>query len=126
VSPSGKSSRHDFIITQKDPQVLYKIKTVLGFGSVKRYANNKQGTFHYRYVVSDIDGIFKLMQIFNGRLILTKTRLRYTECFKSFFTRPDVILKGYTLDFIEPTCQCSLKDAWLSGFVDADGCFNAT
>lgn len=121
--------RHDFIINQKDPQVLYKIRSTLGFGTVKHYNDFKQGTSYHRYIVSDIEGIFKLIQIFNGQLILNKTRLRYTEWCNTFFKRPQVIKIGFSLrplrDRLEHLSHCSLDTAWLSGFIDAEGCFNA-
>lgn len=70
---------HYFIIgtNEKDAQVLYKIRTTLGFGTVKKYKKRREGTWHYRYVVSDSDGIQRLIQIFNGQLILNGTRRRF-------------------------------------------------
>lgn len=116
--------RHSFIINQKDPLVLYKIRTHLGFGTVKLYQDYKQGTSYYRYIVSNIDGIFRLIQIFNGQLILNKTQKRYAAWCDTFFKRPQVQQKGFSLDFQEFKRPCLLDNAWLSGFIDAEGCFS--
>lgn len=126
--PKGSQGtpRHDFIINQKDPKALYKIRTNLGFGTIKKYNDSKQGTSYYRYIVSASDDILKLIHIFNGNLILNKTRKRYAEWCSTFFQRPSVIHKGLRIDLLDHNSRCSLDNAWLSGFSEAEGCFSAT
>lgn len=70
-------ARHSFIINQKYPHALYKIRAALGFGTIKKYEDKKQETFYYRFVVSDVEGIARLIHIFSGELRLTKTRARF-------------------------------------------------
>lgn len=66
--------RSTFIITQKDPKVLYYIKKHLGFGVVRLDKAN-----YYRYVVSDRQNISYLVNLISGRLILEKTKERYLK-----------------------------------------------
>lgn len=117
--------RHAFIINQKDPLVLYKIRTHLGFGTVKLCPGRDQGTSYWQYVVYDVAGIFRLIQIFYGQLILNKTQKRYATWCDTFFKRPQVRQKGFSLDLLESKRPCLLDNAWLSGFIDAEGCFSA-
>lgn len=55
-----------FVITQKEPDILYSIRNKLGFGDTKydKSANC------YRYVVRDLTSIIKLIFIFKGNLFL--------------------------------------------------------
>lgn len=115
--------RHSFIINQKEPQVLYKIRTTLGFGTVKKYEDKKQGTTYFRYVVSDLDGIERLIHIFNGNLILTKTQNRFKIWLDTFNLRPSI--NNLIPYMTHNSNNLSLSSAWLSGFIDAEGCFNS-
>lgn len=115
-----------FIINQKDPQVLNYIKKLLKFGTIRGpYKNKKQNTFYYRYRVSDLKDIKTLIEIFNGNLVLNKTKIRFekfVERFNSLAMERRIMLKP-----IKPsTCTFlpTLKDGWLSGFIDAEGCFS--
>ena len=63
-----------FIITQKDPKVLYYVKKNLGYGKVYLC-----GDKYYRYVVSNREGIARLIKTFSGRLRLNKTNERYAR-----------------------------------------------
>jgi len=71
------NSRHFFVISQKEPQVLYRIRTTLGFGSVREAEDKAQGTTHYRYVVSDLENVERSIYIFNGNFVLKKTQERF-------------------------------------------------
>ena len=115
--------KHSFIITQKDPQILYKIRTSLGFGTVKKYENKKQGTTYFRYVVSNFVGIERLIHIFNGTLILRKTQ----NCFKVWLHTFNLNLFPNIIPSLSHNVNgASLSSAWLSGFIDAEGCFTSS
>ena len=62
-----------FIINQKDPKVLYKIKNILGIGKISKYNN------YYRYILTKQEHILFLIYIFNGRLLLNKTNIIFKE-----------------------------------------------
>ena len=112
-----------FTINQKDPKILYKIKSFLGFGSVKGpYQNKNNPNKYYRYYVSGVtEHTRKLIEIFNGNLILKKTQKRFENYVAAYNNLIDpsqrIVLK-------KPTkTKISLKNGWLSGFIDAEGCF---
>jgi hypothetical protein len=108
-----------FFINQKDPKLMYKIKKELGFGQVIKYKQNNQ-TF-YRYSVSDIKNINRLIHLFNGNLILKKVQNRFNKwlnCYNNLYPNEYIENK-----FNLPTLN--LNSGWLSGFIDAEGCFYA-
>lgn len=112
-----KSNKISFAITQKDAKVLYFIKKNLGFGTVYLC---KDG--YYRYIVSNQKNLLYLINIFNqGNLILFKTYKRFKEWLSSYslYYRLEPIAIVPQKNFI------SFSNAWLSGFIDAEGCFNA-
>lgn len=108
---SISKNRNIFQITQKDPKVLYFIKKKLGFGIINKRKDN-----YYVYTVSDINNIIKLIYIFNGNLQLNKTNIRFKKWFEN---------KNYNHISIKLSNKniISLNNAWLSGFIDAEGCF---
>jgi len=101
-----------FIINQKDPKVLYKIRDILGIGKISLYNN------YYRYILTKKDHILFLINIFNGRLILNKTN----ERFKSWLSLENYDHINYIYNDYK---SFTLNNAWLSGFIEAEGCFNA-
>lgn len=116
---NNKTNRVAFCINQKDPKVLYYVRKNLGFGQVKEY-----GTY-FRYSVTKKEYLHALIRLFAGNLILEKTNSRFAAWVKSYLvyyvTTPDVI------DLVlqrPPGLRLSLNTAWLSGFIDAEGCFD--
>lgn len=75
----SKNNRVMFIITQKEPQVLYYIKKEIGFGKVYQNADG-----NYRYIVSKRGNIEQLIGIFNGVLVLKKTHERFERWVESY------------------------------------------
>jgi hypothetical protein len=112
------------MITLNEPQILYKIRTTLGFGSVKKYSDKKQATCYHRFTVSDLAGTERLIQIFNGNLVLDKTNCRFASWLLGYNERPSVSLQ-IPLAPRQDLQGIALNNAWLSGFIDADGCFSA-
>ena len=106
------NERNYFIINQKDLKILYKIKKNLGFGQVSKYTQNNNS--YGRYVVQDKKNCERLAHIFNGNLVLEKTNIRFQFWLKTLNIQP--LNKKGTL---------KLDNAWLSGFIDAEGCFSA-
>lgn len=112
-----------FDLTQdlKDINVLYQIKATLGFGKVlTRTSKVRTRTSKHRKVgVFYVTGkehfvrLVRLAHLFNGNLVTSYKK-------KQFKTWPSVLNKQYScfIKNIESDIQPSLKDAWLSGFIE--------
>lgn len=112
-----------FEICQKDPKVLYLIKKTLGFGSVK-ISKRKSGKY-WVYKIYSKKNIQKIIHLFNGNLVLTKRKVqfeRWLKAAKLWKCLPRAFQKKNFYRFV----TVSTKTAWLSGFIDAEGCFYAT
>lgn len=101
-----------FCINQKDIKILYKIKANLGFGQVITYI--QKNTIYGRYVVQDKKNCERLAHIFNGNLVLNKTNIRF-----------QIWIKELNITYLKTKSCINLENAWLSGFIDAEGCFYA-
>ena len=102
-----------FVLTQKEGDILYHVQDVLGFGTVKQFDK------FYRFIVNDTQDILLLIYIFNGNLILPHRLKQLGEWVKVINNKMNLDL-ALNSTLIKP----NLSDAWLSGFTDAEGCFN--
>ncbi len=104
-----------FVLTQKEGAILHQVQEVLGFGTVHQFDG------YYRFIVKDSQSILLLVYIFNGNLVLPHRQKQLGEWI-------NVLNNNLNLDLaLNPTLmKPSLSDAWLSGFTDAEGCFNVT
>ena len=122
--------RPTFVITQKEKEILLHIQKVLGFGIVREYKSFS------RYFVLDKQNIYLLTLLFNGNLVLEhrKSQLSYwIQALNKTIASNKPALKNkqslWTVDLseinlIDKLIKPTLNDAWLSGFTDAEGCFN--
>jgi hypothetical protein len=116
-----------FIINQQDPQILYKIKKLIGYGTITGpYFNKNAINSYHRYRVANLKGTEKLIGIFNGNLVLNKTKHRFSEYLDAFNNYYSEIGNDINkqIHFDNKTIRPTLEDAWLSGFIDSEGCFN--
>lgn len=76
----------EFKVTQSssDAQVLFYIKKNLGFGSVAKQ-DKVNNTHHYR--VRDEKFLLKIIEIFNGSIVLDKVNARFEEFVEAFNLR---------------------------------------
>lgn len=116
----NKDGYLEFKITwpSKDAQILFKIKKELGFGMV-RAQGSKNNT--HCYIVYEIKNILKLISIFNGNIFLESKK----EQFKLWLNTFNLRYKENIL-YSDKEFKPSLKDAWLSGFSDAEGYFTCS
>ena len=106
-----------FMISQKDIQALHKLRSTLGFGNVQ-----KHGSVH-RYAASSKADIDRLIALFNGNLLLDKTNKRFREWVN---VRNDLRPDEKPIKVLEQLKISEyLNNGWLSGFIAAEGCFNA-
>lgn len=116
----GSRQRLAFEIFQKDPKLLYKIRSTLGFGCVS--------SSEWKYSVSDKKGLQRIASLFAGNLVLPKRRSQFQKWFHSgkalglWPTNSEfVTLENRLLRENLP----GLNTAWFAGFLEAEGCFYA-
>jgi hypothetical protein len=102
---------------------------------------------YYRFVVQDYKHILILALIFNGNLVLPN-RLKQLSKWINVLNNKNIVINSISclsyspkgeggeavatlrsrstnkIDFIDKLILPSISDAWLSGFTDAEGCFN--
>ena len=112
---SNKKNQLFFIINQKEEKVLYYIRANLGFGKVSKYSS------YSRYIVADKGSVDRLISIFNGNLVLNKTNTRFVLWLqaRNQYSTEEICYRGIN------KLVTFHKNGWLSGFTDAEGCFNA-
>lgn len=121
---AGCKPRLVFEVGQKDPKPLYRIKKMLGFGSVHKSSHDNK--IYWKYYVSDKKNICRLFYLFNGNIIFPKRRIQFEKwvasgidcgCFPE-----NISLRVDKTDLH----KVSFHNAWLSGLIDSDGGFAAS
>lgn len=137
----GKRGRTELVITQKDIQVLLKIKEKLNMGRITyHYSDNKSSKDYFkdktvkygRFIISDSYDLLLIYLMFNGNLKLKHRKLQL----KVWYENLKIKRKISNLNLVEifnikeipklilDNNKITLNDAWLSGFTDAEGCFS--
>lgn len=109
---AGKSL--SFVLTQKESKILYEIRDTFKFGTVQNFSGFS------RYVVRDLDSIILLFHLFNGNLHFVHRVGQLTEWANWLNNK----YKNIQFNVITKLAQLIFNDSWLSGFLDAEGCFN--
>jgi hypothetical protein len=98
-----------------DVQVLYRVRQILGFGTVSEHdPKNQTWCFRVRGRVN----LRKVIALFNGNLVLDKNQNRFSSFVAAFNAR-----YKENIEVVNARPAATLKSAWLSGFTDAKGCF---
>ena len=113
-----KRNNLQFVITQKDINVLEMIRNTLKFGRVI-----KQGKLTYRFIVEQKLLIELIILIFNGNMVLP-SRIRRFKKFLDLYNKKANRIILTPIEYMESKNEPSLKSAWLSGFTDSEGCFS--
>lgn len=124
IQTFANGTRIRFVLTQKEYGILYHIHKVLGFGTVKHFPQGKSGNKNdfYRWIVDNPSHILLLAFLFNGNLALNH-RIQQLALWIQVLNKR---LKKNTIILINTPVLITLQDAWLSGFTDAEGCFNVS
>ena len=104
-------------ITQKDPGLMHKIRTRLGFGKTRSY-QKANGETYWRFTIFNQAGLEAFLVLVNGNLITDKKRNQlqaWLQCFNDYF--------GTSYVFQTGVGRLSLENSWLSGFLEGDGGF---
>jgi hypothetical protein len=109
----SNSSRFFFKIRQKDPKVLHYVKKTLGFGSINNAADG-----YFTYTVTALRDIKFLFKIFNGKLLLNKTNVKFSQNWLINFNK---LYPNSAVNYLGPGTFVGFNNAWLCGFTDAEG-----
>ncbi len=96
-----------FIITQNELVVLFKIKKFLNLGRVQKHGA------YFRFIITKIKDFNYLVNLISKYIIFDKTNLCISNC-----------LNDYVVEKVNLQIFNFYANAWLSGFIDAEGCFN--
>jgi hypothetical protein len=115
----GSSGRLSAKIGQKEKKILEWIQFQFGFGNLSSWQQNGEVFWHWK--VDSLRSLDQLAILFAGNLILPKRQKQFV-CW---------VETGKRKKMFQNLCQkpwlgkVSLTNAWLSGFIDAEGCFYA-
>lgn len=109
-----------FDVTQKlqDIKVLYNIKTNLGFGQVLKRPEIERNVGVY--YVTGKENFLRLVHIFNGNLVSQYKKNQFKQWLEVFNQQ-----YNESIAYIDSNPRPAFNNAWLSGFIDAEGCFIA-
>ena len=115
---NSQTKRAEFEIVQviENIQLLKYIRTNLGFGRVITFEKN--GFFYCRFYTSERKNIIRLIVLFNGNFILKKRQSQFLKWFEELNRLWELRIQEKLF-----SSKISLKNAWLSGFSDADAGF---
>ena len=124
IQTFAKGTRIRFVLTQKESAILFYIQQKLGVGTVKHFPQGKSGNKNdfYRLIIDDPSHILLLAFLFNGNLALTHRIQQLSLWVQALNDR----FGANTILLINTPISVTLQDSWLSGFTDAEGCFNVT
>lgn len=106
-----------FVINQADLGLMNQIRTKLGFGKVFTFIENDRT--YARYSVTDKQGFLRLIAIFNGNIHLEKVHRRFSAWvakYNEIYNSTIIVKPRLSQNLI------SLKNAWVAGLFDAEGC----
>lgn len=108
-------------IVQKEKKILDIIQKTFGFGYLC-FNKRTSGEIVWKWAVGSKKDLERIAFLFSGNLILPKRQRPFLEWLKVGHSTN--LFLNVSLE--KPwTSKVSLKDGWLSGFIDAEGCFYA-
>jgi len=124
IQTYANGTRVRFVLTQKESAILFYIQKKLGIGTVKHFPQGKSGNKNdfYRLIVDNPSHILLLAFLFNGNLALTHRIQQLSLWVQALNNR----FGANTILLINTAVSVTLQDGWLSGFTDAEGCFNVS
>ena len=124
IQTYDKGKRVRFVLTQKEKDILHKIQFKLKIGVIKHFPQGKSGKNNdfYRLMVDNPSHILLLAFLFNGNLTQNHRIKQLALWINALNNR----FGSETLKLKDIPVSITLDDGWLSGFTDAEGCFNVS
>ena len=124
IQTYSEGKRVRFVLTQKESAILFDIQHKLNIGVVRHFPQGKSGNNNdfYRWIVDNPSHILLLAFLFNGNLALNNRIKQLALWINALNNR----FGSYTIKLNNTPVSITLRDAWLSGFTDAEGCFNVS
>jgi hypothetical protein len=119
-------ARLTFEVGQKDPKSLFYIKKSLGFGRVRKYTRSETGEIYWTYLVDSKANVKRIIALFNGNLVLPKRIVQFQKWIQ-IAEKVNCLPSNFVNKQKDPASSVplTLNSGWISGFIDADGCFYA-
>lgn len=114
-------------LAKKDFKILEEIKNVLGFGEVVFSSKTS-----VRFYVGNLKDLTFLIYLFNGNLVFPVEQQKFLTFLTVYnnkiskgqlSSRKNFYLNFNMISYIHNLHRPSLENAWLSGLIDAEGCF---
>ena len=124
IQTYSQSKRVRFVITQKESAILHTIQHKLNIGVIRHFPQGKSGKNNdfYRWMVDEPAHILLLALLFNGNLALNHRIKQLALWVIALNNR----FGSDTLKLKDTPVSITLQDGWISGFTDAEGCFNVS
>ena len=124
IQTYANGTRIRFVITQKESDILYHIYKMLNIGTVKHFPQGSSGNKNdfYRLIVDKGSHILLLAFLFNGNIAISHRIQQLALWVKVLNNR----FGANTISLINHPVSVTLQDGWISGFTDAEGCFNVS
>ena len=114
--------RFSFRIVQKEKKIIYTLKETFGFGNISQEI--RKSRVYWRWTVESKSGVEKIAYLLYGNLVLPARQKQYISWIQS--GQQQLLFKQISLDRLKFVKNgISAQNAWLSGFIDAEGCFYA-
>lgn len=113
--------RLQLTICQKERNIIEKIAYNFGFGSVSYFKKNEN--IYWRWSLDSKESLERIAYLLSGNLILIKRQEQFLEWVKIGEQKN---MFKFPFDKNKPwNSNINLNNGWLSGFIDAEGCFYA-
>lgn len=113
-------TRLKLCITQTEKKIILLLAKTFGFGNVSSFHKNNQT--YWQWTLESKSSLLRIAFLLSGNLILPKMQKQFDNWIsmgmeKQMFQQPFKSNKPWT-------ASVSLENGWLSGFIDAKGCFS--
>ena len=121
---SYSKRRFSFQITQKDQQFIERLQYTFGFGNISK--ETRTTGVYWKWTLESKENVESIAYLLHGNLIWPYRQIQYIEWIQTGQKQGlfQQIPFGLVM-FPDRVEKISFTNAWLSGFIDAEGCFYA-